>query len=75
MKDTILICAVAAVFLFGYFLMDKVDRFLENNHGPASERPADPTHYIAFKNPNCELHLFSGSADDNNCLERKKLKS
>lgn len=31
MQDVLLLAAVAAVFVFGWFLMDKLDRFLESN--------------------------------------------
>lgn len=32
MQDVLLIAAVAATFVFGWFLMGKLDRFLESNH-------------------------------------------
>jgi len=32
MKDMILLLSTLAMFLFGYFLMKKLDAFLEENH-------------------------------------------
>lgn len=51
MKDTILICVVTAAFILGYFLMDKVDKFIEINHRPVSELSEEPARYIAFEAP------------------------
>lgn len=31
MRDVILLVSTSAIFIFGYFLMDKLDVFLENN--------------------------------------------
>ena len=31
MKELLLVCAVAAIIVFGYFVMKKLDAFLENN--------------------------------------------
>lgn len=32
MRDMLMLAAVAAMFVFGYFVMDKLDRFLEKLH-------------------------------------------
>ncbi len=51
MKDLILICAVAAVFVFGYFIAKKVDVFLENNRTQISELSRSSSLRIAFETP------------------------
>lgn len=37
MRELILLCAMGILFVFGYFIMKKVDYFLENN----SDRMSD----------------------------------
>ena len=82
MKDLILICAAAAVFVFGYFISKKVDVFLKNIRRQISELSRSFSLRIAFEtplmvesafeiiekflkqNPNCELYLFCGSAQE-----------
>lgn len=34
MQDVILLVSTSAIFIFGYFLMNKLDVFLENNFEP-----------------------------------------
>ena len=80
MKDVFLICAVAVMFVIGFFLMKKLDKFLENNHrliagfteahairiafedSPLIEAASNILEEFSGKNPDCELHLFTGSA-------------
>ena len=82
MKEALFICAVAATFVFGYFLMKKLDVFLESNRRQVSDSSDRPLLRLAFedllivesvssllesfskKNPDCKLHLFSGSAEE-----------
>ncbi len=42
MRDILLLVLVAAMFIFGYFVMDRLDRFLEELH-PEEDQPADET--------------------------------
>lgn len=51
MKDFILICAVAAVFIFGYFIVKKVDVFLENSRKQTLEISRSSSLRIAFETP------------------------
>ena len=37
MQDVILLVSTSAIFIFGYFLMKKLDVFLENNFGPITQ--------------------------------------
>lgn len=37
MKDMILICSMAAIFVFGYFIMKKIDAFVEENQRAIQE--------------------------------------
>lgn len=37
MQDVILLVSTSAIFIFGYFLMNKLDVFLENNFGPITQ--------------------------------------
>ena len=57
MKAVILLCALAAVFVPGYFLMKRLDAFLESNR-----QEGEKTHKalrIAFENP-----ALAGGAED-----------
>ena len=51
MKDLILICAVAAVLVFGYFIVKKVYIFLENSRKQTSEISKRSSLRIAFETP------------------------
>ncbi len=42
MRDILLLVLVAAMFIFGYFMMDRLGRFLEELR-PEEERPAEET--------------------------------
>ena len=37
MQDVILLVSTSAIFIFGYFLMNKLDVFLENNFEPIAQ--------------------------------------
>lgn len=37
MQDVILLVSTSAMFIFGYFLMNKLDVFLENNFEPITQ--------------------------------------
>lgn len=51
MKELLLVCAVAAIIVFGYFVMKKLDAFLENNRHLIEEEIAENSLFIAFDNP------------------------
>ena len=51
MRGFVLICAVAAVFIFGYFIMKKLDDFLDNNRRQISEDIGTHSLRIAFEMP------------------------
>ena len=47
MKELLLVCAVAVMIVFGYFIMKRLDDFLANNHHLIAENSL----FIAFDNP------------------------
>lgn len=51
MKELLLSCAVAAIVVFGYFIMKKLDAFLENNRRLIDAEIAENSLYLAFDNP------------------------
>lgn len=51
MKELLLVCAVAAIIVFGYFLMKKLDAFLANNRRLIDAEIAENSLFIAFDNP------------------------
>lgn len=51
MKELLLMCAVAAIIVFGYFVMKKLDAFLENNRRLIDAEIAENSLYLAFDNP------------------------
>lgn len=51
MKELLLVCAVAAIIVFGYFVMKKLDAFLENNRHLIDEEIAENSLFLAFDNP------------------------
>ncbi len=51
MKELLLVCAVAAIIVFGYFIMKKLDAFLENNRRLIDAEIAKNSLYLAFDNP------------------------
>lgn len=51
MKELLLVCAVAAIIVFGYFIMKKLDAFLENNRRLIDTEIAKNSLYLAFDNP------------------------
>lgn len=51
MKELWLVCAVAAIFVFGYFVMKKLDAFLEKNRRCAEQKNAADSLLLAFDNP------------------------
>ena len=51
MKGLLLVCAVAAIIVFGYFIMKKLDAFLENNRRLIDAEIAKNSLYLAFDNP------------------------
>ena len=57
MKSAITLCALAAFFVLGYYLMKRLDAFLESNR-QASENPQKALR-IAFENP-----ALAGGAED-----------
>lgn len=51
MEKLLLVFAVAAIIVFGYFIMKKLDIFLENNRRSVEGENADNSLLIAFDNP------------------------
>ncbi|EDR99531.1 hypothetical protein EUBSIR_02595 [[Eubacterium] siraeum DSM 15702] len=51
MKELLLVCAVAAIIVFGYFVMKKLDAFLANNRRFIDAEIAENCLYIALDNP------------------------
>lgn len=51
MKELLLVCAVAAIVVFGYFIMKKLDAFLENNRRLIDVEIAENSLFLAFDNP------------------------
>lgn len=51
MKEVLLLCSVAAVFVFGFFIMKRLDKFLENNHREIDEMTNASVLRIAVENP------------------------
>lgn len=51
MKELLLVCAVAAIIVFGYFIMKKLDVFLANNRRLIDAEIAENSLYLAFDNP------------------------
>jgi len=51
MKELLLVCAVAVMIVFGYFIMKRLDDFLANNHHLIDEEIAENSLFIAFDNP------------------------
>ena len=51
MKELLLVCAVAAFIVFGYFIMKKLDVFLANNRRLIDAEIAENSLLLAFDNP------------------------
>lgn len=51
MKELLLVCVAAAAIVFGYFLMKKLDDFLDNNRRLIHGEIAENSLFIAFDNP------------------------
>lgn len=51
MKDILLVCAVAAIFGFGCFVMKKLDVFLDRNRRRTEAEERDNSLLLAFENP------------------------
>lgn len=51
MKEIFLACAVVAIFLLGFFIMKKVDGFLEDNRRRTDEERTANQLLLAFDNP------------------------
>ena len=49
MKELILICIVAFVFIFGYLIMRKVDMFLAENNLQTKEHSPSSSLHIGFE--------------------------
>ena len=80
MKDFVLLIVVLAAFVYGYFLMGKLDKFLEENESQKHisgsklrigfETPAlidsiaDLLEQFSSEYPNYELNLFYGSVSE-----------
>ena len=51
MIELLLVCAVAAIIVFGYIIMKKLDAFLANNRRLIDAEIAENSLYLAFDNP------------------------
>ena len=51
MKELLLVCAVAAFIVYGYFIMKKLDVFLANNRRLIEAEIAENSLFIALDNP------------------------
>ena len=51
MIELLLVCAVAAIIVFGYIIMKKLDAFLENNRRLIDAEIAKNSLYLAIDNP------------------------
>ena len=51
MKEFLLVCAVAAIIVFGYFMMKKLDAFLANNQRLIDAGIRENSLLLAFDNP------------------------
>ena len=51
MEELLLVFAVAAIIVFGYFIMKKLDAFLANNRRLIEAEIAENSFFIAFDNP------------------------
>ena len=51
MKEIFLACAVAAILVLGFFIMKKVDGYLENNRRRTDEERTSNQLLLAFDNP------------------------
>ena len=51
MKELLLVCAVAAFIVFGYFIMKKLDAFSANNRRLIEAEFAENSLLLAFDNP------------------------
>lgn len=51
MKELLLVCAAAVIFVFGYFIMKKLDDFLADNCRLIDSENAENGLFIAFDNP------------------------
>ena len=51
MKELLLVCAVAVMIVFGYFIMKRIYDFLANNNHLIYEEIAENSIIIAFDNP------------------------
>ena len=51
MIELLLVCAVAAIIVFGYIIMKKLDAFLESNRRLIDAEIAKNSLYLAFDNP------------------------
>ena len=61
MRDVVLLVSTSAIFVFGYFLMNKLDAFLENNWNEQENALAygENSLRIGFSNP-----LMAGDLSD-----------
>ena len=70
MKEIILIGAVMAMFVFGFYIMDKVDHFLNDNYSRLEVMEHTSALRIAMedlleefskRNPDCDIYFMTGN--------------
>lgn len=71
MKELFVVCAVFFIIVFGYFIMKRLDSFLENNRRSIDTEIVENSLFIAFDNPmilDCVMPLFEKFSKANpNC--------
>ena len=71
MKELFVVCAVFFIIVSGYFMMKKLDIFLEDNRRLIDSEIAENSLFIAFDNPmilDCVMPLFEKFSKANpNC--------
>ena len=61
MKEIILIGAVMAMFTFVFYIMDKVDHFLNDNYSRLEVMEHTSALRIAKTNPDCDIYFMTGN--------------
>ena len=71
MKELFVVCAVFFIIVSGYFIMKRLDSFLENNRRSIDTEIVENSLFIAFDNPmilDCVMPLFQKFSKANpNC--------
>ena len=63
MKELLFVCTLAVIIVSGYFMMKKLDIFLEDNRRLIDSEIAENSLFIAFDNPVILDSLISSTED------------